>query len=259
LRHIRRCILLSGIVGQLFLGFGGYYQLSGQEIDLDDRLILYLPMNGNALDLSGNNVPTEVIGAVLTGDRYGNSNSAYRFDGFDDFINLNNNVPLITSKAFTICMWVKVNGQSYNPVGGNSFFEQRDNESDPPIAQSLIYFRGEFDGNVLLHMRSNFGGEPHNLKCNYSVDGGWHHYVARVDEQKNMEIYIDGALFCSGIFPDNGDFVTSIDHVNLGSHHWKDEIQGALNGVMDEVFIYNRALNLCEIETLYTGDLLDER
>jgi hypothetical protein len=28
---------------------------------------------------------------------------------------------------------------------------------------------------------------------------------------------------------------------------------------MDEVFIYNRALNLCEIETLYTGDLLDER
>jgi len=74
-----------------------------------------------------------------------------------------------------------------------------------------------------------------------------------------MRIYVDGQLYCWGTFPSDGDFVTDIDHVNLGSHHYQGWQMGAFNGVMDEVYIYNRALNLCEIEALYSGQLLDER
>ncbi|MCK5138030.1 MAG: LamG domain-containing protein [Bacteroidales bacterium] len=234
-------------------------RVTAQEIDLEDQLILLLPFNGSALDESGHDVSTQVEGPVLTNDRYGNPNSAYLFDGTNDYINLNNNSPLITSKSFTICMWVKINGQSLDDYGGNSFFEQRDDDSFPQSARSTIYFRGEFNGNVLLHMRSNVLDEIEHLQCDYVVNNGWHHYVARVDELKKMEIYIDANLHCSGIFPNDGNFITSVDHVNLGSHHWAGEIQGALNGVMDEVYIYNRALNLCEIEALYSGQLLEER
>ncbi|MDX2429312.1 MAG: hypothetical protein QNK35_00170, partial [Bacteroides sp.] len=91
-------------------------------------------------------------------------------------------------------------------------------------------------------------------------DSQWHHYVARVDEQMHMEIYLDAELVAELDFGNNGSFVNSIDHVNLGSHHHTGGgIHGALNGIMDEVFIYNRALNLCEIEALFSGELLNER
>ena len=49
-------------------------------------LVGYWPFNGNANDLSGNGNNGEVNGATLTTDRFGNNNSAYSFDGVNDFI-----------------------------------------------------------------------------------------------------------------------------------------------------------------------------
>ena len=57
---------------------------SAQEIHLEDQLIMFLPMTGNAADSSGMDVPTTLKGPELTNDRYDNPNSAYLFDGFDD-------------------------------------------------------------------------------------------------------------------------------------------------------------------------------
>ena len=69
------------------------------------QLILNLPMDGDALDYSGNDIPTILRGPIPAEDRFGNSNQAYQFDGVDDSININNNLPLITSKSYTICLW----------------------------------------------------------------------------------------------------------------------------------------------------------
>ncbi len=46
-------------------------------------LVAYYPFNGNANDQSGNGNNGTVFGAILTLDRFGNSNSAYSFDGND--------------------------------------------------------------------------------------------------------------------------------------------------------------------------------
>ena len=59
-------------------------QVHGQ--DLSDGLVAYYPFNGNADDESGNGNNGKVNGATLTTDRNGNANSAYDFDGNDDFI-----------------------------------------------------------------------------------------------------------------------------------------------------------------------------
>ena len=66
-------------------------KIIAQEIDLENQLILFLPMNGNAQDESGHSVPTLVEGPELTNDRHGIANSAYLFNGIDDNIMLNNN------------------------------------------------------------------------------------------------------------------------------------------------------------------------
>ena len=53
-----------------------------------DRLVGYWPFNGNANDESGNCNNGAVNGATLTIDRFGNSNSAYAFDGINDYIGI---------------------------------------------------------------------------------------------------------------------------------------------------------------------------
>ena len=231
--------------------------INAQEIDLTDQLILHLPMDGDAIDYSGNEVPTIVVGPELTEDRFGTQDRAYQFDGVDDSININNNLPLITSRSYTISLWVKILGKSHSVEFTNVFFEQRHDVANG--ASSTILFMGEYQGELVLFMRSSASPQSFKAQCDLSYDTQWHHFVARVDEQKHMEIYLDARLYCEGDFGNEGDFVSSIDHVNLGTHHHTKGLFGAFNGIMDDVYIYNRALNLCEIEALYSGLLLNER
>ncbi|MFM7978911.1 MAG: hypothetical protein ACKPKO_06305, partial [Candidatus Fonsibacter sp.] len=67
-------------------------------------LVGWWPFNGNANDESGNNHNGTVNGATLTSDRFGNVNSAYSFDGINDYIvtsNINNGIP----GDYTLSVW----------------------------------------------------------------------------------------------------------------------------------------------------------
>ncbi len=48
--------------------------------ELNDGLAAYYPFNGNANDVSGNGNNCAIHEATLTTDRFGNANSAYRFE-----------------------------------------------------------------------------------------------------------------------------------------------------------------------------------
>ena len=61
-----------------------------------DGLVGWWPFNGNANDESASGYNGVVLGASLTTDRFGNLNSAYSFDGIDDYIDLGIN-PLINN------------------------------------------------------------------------------------------------------------------------------------------------------------------
>ncbi len=56
--------------------------------NLDGDLVAYYPFNGNANDESGNGNHGTVHGATLTEDGFGNPESAYNFDGIDDYISI---------------------------------------------------------------------------------------------------------------------------------------------------------------------------
>src|SRR6056297_1397072 len=55
----------------------------------DSSLEVFYPFLGNAKDVTPNSNDGSVNGATLTTDEYGNTNSAYSFDGNDDYINTN--------------------------------------------------------------------------------------------------------------------------------------------------------------------------
>lgn len=231
--------------------------LLAQEINLEKELILYLPMNGNALDESGNNVSTKLEGPVLTSDRYGNPDQAYLFDGINDNIILNDNHALITSNQFTICMWAKINDRSQaEPTTNNPLFEQR---NDNPGASSEIIFLAERFGDTFLGFRSNGASAGEYFQADYPGDRVWYHFTAMLDENRNVYLFINGSLKTTGKLVGNGDFSSEINRVGIGTNHSESLLNGAFNGAIDEVFVYSRALKLCEIEALYSGQLQEER
>ena len=52
---------------------------------LNDGLVAYYPFNGNANDESGHGLNGAVYGASLTADGFGKSNSAYEFNGVNNY------------------------------------------------------------------------------------------------------------------------------------------------------------------------------
>ena len=75
--------------------------------DLNDGLVAYYPFNGNAEDASGNGNNGTVNGATLTEDRLGNADSAYSFDGNNDYIEVEDDHSLDLTNTFTISLWIK--------------------------------------------------------------------------------------------------------------------------------------------------------
>src|ERR1035437_2446072 len=57
-----------------------------------DGMIAYYPFNGNANDESVNKDDGDLVGPVLTIDRKGNANSAYAFNGINNYIKLSDQV-----------------------------------------------------------------------------------------------------------------------------------------------------------------------
>ena len=73
----------------------------------NNGLVGYWTFSGNANDSSGNNLNGTVNGAVLTEDRFGNSSSAFNFDGIDDYILVNDDDLLsFPNNEFTFSFWV---------------------------------------------------------------------------------------------------------------------------------------------------------
>ena len=80
---------------------------------LNDNLLSYYPFNGNVDDESGNANHGTVYGATLTEDRFGNANSAYSFDGVDDYI-IKNAEDI--NRYFTITGWIYISDSTKQNV-----------------------------------------------------------------------------------------------------------------------------------------------
>lgn len=90
---------------------------------------------GNANDNSEYGNHGTVSGAMLTADRFSNLNSAYLFDGIDDYIDIGNDSSVRRIQDHTFAAWVKPNSF------GNSYFKTIMSNRNPS-GGSLIAFTG---------------------------------------------------------------------------------------------------------------------
>jgi hypothetical protein len=80
----------------------------------------------------------------------------------------------------------------------------------------------------------------------------WHHYTV-VQEGAYSRLYLDGLLVAMLMYEHSGSYSNNISYVSLGQAKHDGASYGSLNGMMDEVRIWDIALSSDEIEaTMYS-------
>lgn len=224
--------LLSYQSGNINLYTSTVWEDSHDGENLYEGLVAFYPFNGNSNDESGNNNNGTVHGATSTSDRFGNVNSAYVFDGTDDYIEIGNSVSLNITEQISISFWAKLetSGPYYFPYHIIEKFEcwglgQRENDINWGVETPNGYF------NIWA--------------LNFSYNK-WYHFVMKYDGS-NVSIYVNGQLNASqqasGTINTNTNKVY-ISRYNEGGDYYFD-------GTLDDFRIYNRSLSDSEIIELY--------
>lgn len=212
---------------------------------LPENPVLYFPFSGSASDESGNENDGFVIGATLSEDRFGNPQSAYDFDGVDDYIRAG--ADGLPTGERTVSFWFYADGVGGRPGllgygGGNcgtSWLMGINNGG----ADNQFQLQGHCLSNLL---RSGYGPEPVS---------SWHHWVIQTNPE-GTRILLDGELFAS-----NGNFVTNTQVAGRdlsfgvipspsGVAPFTDVNVGYFDGQLDDIAIYNRSLDGDEIRAL---------
>lgn len=216
------------------------YSLNAQ-LSLQDSLIAWYPFDGDALDYSGNANHGTVSGASLATDRFGNANSAYFFDGNNDFISFTNNQAFKPDFPITITAWVKINDYGNNVIFNNDFSS----------GVHYGFWLNIVNGNLYI---SYGNGGPANPSGRRSIGGGtllqlnqWYHVAGIVRAENDMELFINGKREC-GTYSGTGGPLnttsgagTSGRGTNTGSFY---------HGNIDEIRFYSRDLDKSEIRLL---------
>lgn len=203
-----------------------------------DNLIAYYPFNGNANDESGNKNDGSVSGARLTVDRAGKPNSAYYFDGANDYINIRNGYFSSQKPKGTVNFWFK-------PIGG--FVNLR------PEYINLIGVVGGSGKNFNIFI---YNGKLRFANDNNSIDGittlwdeNWYMVTVTWD-YNSRKIYLNAML-------ENEDYYSKGHKSSDSQSAYIGKFNIYSNGekVIDEVSLWSRVLSEEEIAYLFSTDL----
>ena len=202
----------------------------------------YYPFNGDALDESGNGNDGIPVGATLTSDRFGNPDSAYRFDG-NDSIDCGNGDSINIEGSMTLAAWVKL-----DPVGAGSNIPEAfiGKFGSSPTGQDNQYVFG-LQKRGLLCFQPFLHGQALNIvweNPNWQVNE-WNHVAATYDASTDTaKLYFNGVLRNTKELRAE-PFTTSVA-LSLGATA-ADGPKRYLNGSLDEVRIYESVLTEQEI------------
>jgi hypothetical protein len=206
--------------------------------DLNEGIIVHYPFNGNASDESGNGNDGTVYGATLTNDRFGNENSAYDFDGLNDYIRKSNTSDFNKSdgQEISIVCWIKPNW-----ISGSGYSIIIANRSIPEWNYNWMLYQHADSGTLSLH------GVDQNISNYIPTNDEWTFIVASVSSIGDFNLFVNGNLevsFSDWMYQTQHPSVLSIG--NYGSTEF-------YCGKIDDIRIYDRLLTESEIEFLYYG------
>ncbi len=220
--------------------------------DITSGLVGYWPLDGDAIDATGNGSDGTINGnVILTEDRLGNPEGAMLFPGESGtHIDLGDSTELNITGAMTLAAWATLDA---------------DNTNNGRIIAKMA---GGGSRSWNLNVEANVGGVANPATLQIAPNGSqvlsvndtqslptdeWVHMAGIFRPSEAMEIYVNGELRASvttGIpanqFSTNGAPVLIGSRSACGNCGWL--------GAIDEVRVYNRALSAADVMELYQGD-----
>jgi hypothetical protein len=194
-----------------------------------------LDLGPNAIDLINNN------GASPTDDRFGNPNSAYSFDGVDDYLSASNDPVLTLGFGATISLWVKLNDVSANQKLIGKL-------TTPPLSTDGGYLIGVENGQVMVETWV-LGSVYYSLTAVSISANQWTHIAVTFQSTNYVTLHIDGQAIDSVQVSDALEANTN--DLIIGAAPW-DPSFFKTNGVIDDIRLYNRKVNNAELNAIYS-------
>ncbi len=207
--------------------------------DLNDGLVGHWTFDGkdmtsNVADSSGNGNTGYLTGFTSTTTVIGKIGQALDFDGVDDYVQVANSISLNPANI-TISVWAKSNTATWNNPG--MLVSKRNVYILHPISASKKLRFYIYDG----------GAWQSALYTSTSDITKWHNYIGTYDGS-SIRIYEDGVEKSSTSYVGS---ITTSDTGVLAIGRDDGYSTRYLNGSLDDVRIYNRALSADEVTRLY--------
>jgi len=191
-------------------------------------------------------------GCTLAGE------GALKFDGVDDYAVVPESRSLNQLNGMTIAAWLKLDVSSGMEAGEQTIVQQRNTAGD--VRGSNYIFRILADRTLQLAVGDGGVTEAMSSTGKLAGQAEWHFVAATVqdadeDGEREIAFYIDGepaGLARTRVAPLGGGG-TAVEW-NIGAFTTESgDRTGHLQGTLDELAVYSRALNGEEIRELWTG------
>jgi hypothetical protein len=214
-------------------------------------LIGWWPGDGNANDVVGPDNGTLNGGATATA--VGEVGQAFNFDGTNSYVSIPDS-PILRPANFTIETWVLFNslnsaGSGGSPAGDQYLvFKQNTRTSDfEGFDLSKTRVAG---GDVFRFLVSSASAQTAEIdSATFLTTGVWYH-VAAVRGPNFTQLYVNGHLERQMTVSFPQDYgVLPVYFGTSGQSYWDHKLEGSL----DEVSLYNRALSSSEVAAIYAA------
>jgi len=213
---------------------------------LTTRLEAWWPFEGDCADESGNGNHGTVHGATLMANRFGHSDSAYEFDGVNDYVDIGKGVK--PSLPITVSSWVKIAN------GGLVFRNDAYDDGSYRYGVALHCDGGYLSGYIFEGFSAPSNRRNKNSYDAVVTQGAWHHVAAVFRSIHDIRLYCDGIEVAgsshgegSGLrYSPSGHGALGLYYTNTGGPRSR-----YFDGSMDDLMVYAGALSDEEILELF--------
>lgn len=215
---------------------------------LQQGLVAYYPMDGDAQDHSGNNFHAENKGAVSSSNRFQEPGKAFFLDGANDYILLPStqlNMAKLLQNEGAISLWYKSEDAKGDII---QFFEAGAGE-DGFALRYLNQAYSNAQNRLFFIMGSSVGDNTANWIIKYNIDPTKWHSITATWNPNQMKLYFDGVLV--GFLPKLKIEKFHAQPSNFAIGVYEDLRSLFFKGAVDEVYIHQRELSEEEVHWLH--------
>jgi hypothetical protein len=209
-----------------------------------EGLVAYYPFDGNSEDQSGHGHDGLLHGGTLTTDRFGHPNSAYRFNGIDEYMSVILD-ELKQAECWTVSMWVDADELK----GGGPFSLLT---STPGYRANGFWWHFYPNGNVRYRTHDNSAGLQVSNEAFLPIQTQtWQHHVVVIGMNRivhflnGKQVYAWSTIFSASRLDSNSLELRIGEGYNFENPY-------PLSAAIDDIRVFNRQLTESEIQKLYS-------